>query len=435
MKTNALHSVAYGRYAIFILFLVSVMNFVDRQIMTILAQPIKADLGLSDSQLGVLTGFAFGLVYCSLGIPVARLADRTNRVWVVGASLAIWSAFTVLCGRAMSYPALVLARMGVGVGEAGCMPPGMALVTDYAEKGKRASALAFFAMGTPIGTLLGLALGGIVADIYGWRTAFLIAGLPGLLLAILVFATLRDPKGAFQAKEKPASQPRLKDVFSHLRGKRAFWLLAFAAAAKAFVAFGQQPFIAAFFLRVHGDEVAHWGQQIGLKPIGTVGLALGLLAGVFGAASNWIGGRLADRYGAQDIGFYAILPAVAALAAIPFFCIAMLVPSAVTAYLFLIPGSLLGGLWFGPVLAAVQGLSPREMRSTTTSLFLFILNMVGMGLGAVAVGCLSDMFNHGFHLGDAEGLRWALVVSSLFAVSAAVLFWMARKPLRVEVID
>src|ERR1700722_1876586 len=174
------------RYGLFILFLVCTVSYFDRQIVTILAEPIKTDLHLSDTQLGVLTGFAFGIVYCTFGLPIARLADRFSRLGVLSISLVAWSICTVACGRAASFGALVAARMGVGIGESGSIPTGLAVATDYAPREKRASALAFFAMGTPVGSLLGLSLGGLIASAYGWRTAFLLAGIPGLLLAVLV---------------------------------------------------------------------------------------------------------------------------------------------------------------------------------------------------------------------------------------------------------
>lgn len=428
----------YRRGALVILFLTYALNYLDRQIITILAEPIKNELHISDTQLGMLTGLAFGLVYCGFGLPIARLADRFNRVWIIGTSLAVWSACTVLCGRAVNYATLVAARVGVGIGEAGCAPVGMALISDYTPKEKRASALAFFAMGTPIGSLLGLGLGGIIADAYGWRTAFLAAGLPGLVLALVVFLVLKEPRDALAREtvaHEAANRPSLSAVFKYLGGKRTFWLMSFGAGVKAFIGYGQAPFVAAFFLRVHGPEIAELGASFGLKQVGVVGVGLGLIAGVFGALSNWLGGVIADHYGARDLRVYGVVPALAALVPIPFFISAMLADSAVTAMLLLIPGYLFGGLWFGPVLSSTQGLVPRQMRATAGSIALFILNMIGIGFGALVVGTLSDTFNHGFGLGPAEGVRWALIVSATFALIPALLFWLARLRIRDEMVS
>jgi predicted MFS family arabinose efflux permease len=431
-------SATYRKYALFILFLTYALNYLDRQIVTILAEPIKNDLHLSDTQLGLLTGLAFGLVYCGFGLPIARMADRFNRVWIIGGSLTLWSVCTMLCGRATSYATLVAARMGVGIGEAGCAPVGMALISDYTPKAKRASALAFFAMGTPIGSLLGLGLGGIIAGAYGWRTAFLAAGLPGLVLALVVFFTLKEPRNAMTrdaAALNQANRPSLKAVFKYLGGKRTFWLMSFGAGVKAFVSYGQAPFLAAFFLRIHGAQVAEIGSHFGLKGVGVVGLGLGLIFGIFGALSNWLGGVMADRFSSRDLRAYGLVPALAALAPLPFTIAALTTDSAVVALLLLIPHYLFGGLWFGPVLSSTQGLVPREMRATAGSIALFILNMIGIGFGSLVVGKLSDTFNHGFGMGPAEGVRWALLSSTSFSLIAAALFFLAMKKIREEMVS
>jgi MFS family permease len=425
-------SAAYRRYALGFLFVSYTLNFLDRQVVTILAEPLKLDLHISDTQLGLLTGLAFGLVYCGFGLPIARLADRFNRVWIIGGSLTVWSVCTILCGRAANFPALVVARVGVGVGEAGAAPASMALIADYTPREKRASALAFYTMGAPIGGLLGMALGGVIADAYGWRTTFLIAGLPGLLLGVVAFATLKE------TRQGPAAAPAqlgLGAVFRHLRHARTFWLMSFASAARSFLLYGQAPFLGVFFLRVHGPQVAALGAQVGLKSVGVVGIALGLVSGVFGAVSNWLGGLIADHYAARDLRAYGAVPAIAALAPIPFCVAAFMVHSVPLALALLIPGNLLGGLWFGPVLSSIQGLVPREMRATASSISMFIMNIIGLGLGSLVVGTMSDMFNVDFGLGSAEGVRWALIVSSTFALVPALLFWMTRATIREEMVS
>ena len=431
-------SAAFRSYALVVLLLVYTVNFLDRQIVSILAEPIKNDLKISDTQLGLLTGLAFGIVYCGLGLPLARLADRFNRVWIISGSLAVWSACTGLCGIAANYATLVAARMGVGVGEAGCTPTAHALIADYTPKEKRASALAFFSMGTPLGALLGLAMGGVIADAYGWRAAFLIAGMPGLILAAVCFFTLKEPRNAMteaSRKANHAAQMSFGATVRYLSKKRTFWYLAFGAAIKAFIGYGHAPFTASFFLRNHGPEIAQLASQFGLKPVGFMGIALGLLSGIFGTFSSWAGGAIADKYGSKDLRAYGSVPAIASLIVIPFYVAAMTAPSAVPALALLIPIYCLGALWYGPVYASAQSLVPPNMRATSASIVLFIINMLGLGFGTLVVGALSDWFNVGWGLGKAEGVRWALITSASFGLISATLFWLARGRIREEMVS
>jgi len=428
----------FRRYALIILLLVYTVNFLDRQIVTILAEPIKNELGISDTQLGVLTGFAFGIIYVGLGLPLARLADRFNRVWIIGGSMAVWSVFTMVCGRAMSFPTLVAARMGVAVGEAGCTPTAHALIADYTPREKRASALAFFSLGTPIGSVLGLALGGVLADTYGWRSAFLLAGLPGLVLAAVVFLTLREPRNSMTLaarREAAAAQMSFTATVKYLANKPTFWFIAFAASIKAFIGYGQAPFLISFFLRIHGEQLAALAAPFHLKPLGFLGVVLGPAAGVLAGLSTLVGGAIGDRFGAKDLRAYVSVPAVAALVSLPFFCAAMLVRDVGLALLLLIPSSLLGSLWYGPVYAAAQGLVPPQMRATAASIVLFIINMMGLGFGTLVVGAASDFFNIGLGLGKAEGVRWALISAALLGLISALLFWLARRRIREEMVS
>ncbi|MCI3134811.1 spinster family MFS transporter [Phenylobacterium aquaticum] len=261
-------SAPYRRYALFILLCVYTVNFLDRQVVSILAEPIKNDLHIADWQIGMMTGVAFALFYTGLGLPIARLAESVNRIWIIGAALTVWSGFTLACGLAQNFVQLVLARIGVGVGEAGCTPTAHSLIADYVPKENRASALAFFSIGTPLGGLLGLAMGGIVADAYGWRTAFLLAGLPGLVFAVIVLGTLREPRKALAAVQARANAPGKGHFMATLRylgGRRTFWFIAFGAAVLAFIGYGNAPFTASFFFRNHPAEVAAMAAQVGLK--------------------------------------------------------------------------------------------------------------------------------------------------------------------------
>jgi MFS family permease len=436
-KLDTAPSVSDGfrRYALWILLLVYTVNFLDRQVVTILAEPIKTELGVSDLQLGVLTGLAFGLLYVTMGLPIARLADRFNRVWIITASLVVWSGFTVLCGRAVNYWTLVAARVGVGIGEAGCVPTSHSLIADYTPRPKRASALAFYSMGVPLGSLLGLAMGGVIADTLGWRAAFLIAGAPGLVLAVVCFLTLREPRQN-RAKHHVAVGAEVRTglltTLRHLARKRTFWCFAFAGSIKSFLGYGQGAFYASFFLRAHSEEIAELAGRFGLQSVGFVGIALGLLIGVFGAISSYVGGTLADRLGGKDLRAYGSISAVAALLCVPCLIAALLVDSAVLGLLLFVPFMLVAYIWYGPVYASAQGLVPSTMRATSASIVLFIINIFGMFFGAIVVGGLSDFFNEGLGLGPAEGIRWALIHSTLLGLVAATLFWLGRKRIREE---
>lgn len=429
---------AYRNYAMGLLLLIYVMNFVDRQVVNILAEPIKQELDLLDWQVGAMSGLAFALFYTVLGLPIARYAERGHRPYIIAVALAVWSAFTALCGLAQNFVQLLLARIGVGVGEAGCTPPAHSLITDYVPKEKRASALAFYSMGTPLGSLVGMALGGMIADAYGWRMAFIVCGIPGVVLAVVAALSLVEPRIRRTAAEMKAKAAAMREAkpfrvaMQTLRQKRTFWLVSFAAATKAFIGYGQAPFAASFFYRVHGEEVSALAAQFGLQSGGFLGLALGLMAGIGGAIGAYLGGVIADRYGQRDYRAYVSVPALASLAVIPIYVVAILSPSATFALGCLFFGSVLGTLWYGPVYATAQTIVPPQMRATAAAVLLFVINLVGLGLGPLAVGALSDWLAIGFGLGEAEGVRYALMISALAGVIAFALFWFARKTIRDE---
>ena len=428
-------SAPYRRYALGLLFLVYVFNFIDRQIVTILAEPIKQDLGIADWQLGLMTGTAFAIFYCTLGIPIARMAERRNRSWIIGLSLAAWSAFTALCGLAQNFWQLVAARIGVGVGEAGCSPPAHSLIADYTPKAERASAMAVYLLGNPIGALLGVVIGGLVADAYGWRTAFLLVGLPGIALAVVVISTLIEPRiktaVAAQAAAAPEQVP-FSEVLRVLWGKRTFWLMATAVSIVAFIGYGHAPFGASFFLRVHGEEITQLAAKLGLGPIGFVGLSLGLILGIAAGLGVYLGGVIGDRFGNRDVSAYMSIPGIAVLASVPIYTIALLMPTFLPILPILALNSVLVSLWQGPVYATVQNIAPIHMRATAASIFLFIANLIGLGLGPLAVGAVSDLLAGPFGMGSGEGVRWALIGSQFLAIPAFICFWMARRTIVEE---
>jgi MFS family permease len=419
-----------------LLLVVYVLNFIDRSVINILAEPIKDELGLLDWQIGMMSGLAFALFYTILGLPIARYAERGNRPHIIAVALAVWSGFTALSGFAQNFVHLVLARIGVGIGEAGCTPPAHSLITDMAPKEKRASALAFYSMGVPLGSLVGMGLGGIVADEYGWRMAFIVCGLPGLVLAVIVALTLVEPrlKQAATAVKAAASKggATFSEALKVLATKRTFWFVAFAAAVKAFIGYGHAPFTASFFFRNHTEEIAQTAAFFGLQSAGFLGLALGLVGGFGGVVGAYIGGQIADRFGAKDLRAYVSVPAIASLITIPIYVLAINLPEAKLAVGLLAINAVLGTLWYGPVYATAQSIVPPHMRATASAILLFIINLIGLGLGPLIVGAASDVFAIQFGMGKAEGIRWALMSSALFGFAAAAFFWLARKTIRTE---
>ncbi len=425
------------RYILLMLLGAYTMSFLDRQVVTILAESIKKDLAISNFQLGLLTGLAFAVFYTFLGIPIARLAERRSRPMVIAVSMALWSAFTVLSGRATSFSVMALARLGVGFGEAGCNPCAHSMIADITPPERRASALAFYSLGVPIGSMLGLILGGVIADAYGWRVAFLVAGAPGLVLALIIALTIREPRSQIAAhiEARALSTPSFLATLNELKGKRTFWLIAVAAGLLAFVGYGHGAFSAPFFLRVHGAQVNVLAKQFGLGPMGLLGIAGALTAGVGGLVGTWLGGFLADRAAARDRRAYMSVPAIAGLISLPFiFAIYLVDDPAVALGIGFIP-ALLNTLWYGPVYATAQSVVSPQCRATTAAILLFVLNLIGLGLGPITVGALNDLFANTFGMGQAEGVRWAILISALAILVSVVLFWIARKTVREDIVS
>jgi MFS family permease len=429
-------STGYRRYALWVLLIIYTLNFLDRQVVNILAEPIKRDLGLADWQLGMMTGLAFAIFYTVLGIPIARLAETKNRPVIIGASVAAWSAFTVLCGFTQNFWQLILARIGVGVGEAGCTPPAHSLITDYVPREKRASAIAFYSIGTPLGTLAGMAMGGLIADAYGWRVAFMVAGAPGVLFALVAAFTLVEPRKKLAAEmaARASSQISFAAALAVLATKKTFWLVALAASIKAFIGYGHAPFTASFFFRNHGPELAQLASTFGLKSAGFLGLALGLIGGTAGVIGAWLGGVFADRLGAKDLRAYVTVPAIASVITIPIYITAVSLDAPMTAIGLLAINALLGTLWYGPVYATAQSIVDPALRATASAVLLLIINLIGLGLGPLAVGILSDVLSGHMGLGEAQGVRWALIASATLGLAAFGLFWAARNSIREEMV-
>ncbi len=401
------------------------LNFVDRQVIGILAAPIKQELGLSDTELGLMGGVAFAIFYGVLGIPLAILADRTSRSGVIAMSIAVWSAFTALCAAASGFWGLFLARVGVGVGEAGGVAPSFALVADAVPPAQRARALSVFAFGSPIGSALGIFLGGYIATRFDWRVTFVVLGAAGLLFAPVFRRVVREPRanpgptsgtrGVTDAGVLATSVPSVGEVWRALRGNGTFWLLSLGAASTSLVGYGLLFWLPSFFARSHGLDLL------------TTSWLYGSIVLVGGLVGLWGGGWLADRLATQSRRAYALVPAVALSLAVPCYAAGLLSSSLpLTFVLFLVPNAL-GLMWYGPVTAAVQGLVPAASRATASAVYLLVLNLLGIGGGALLFGALSDALAG--RLGQ-ESLRYAILGGLAFYLVAAGLFFAASR--RVE---
>ena len=415
-------------YVVGLLFIVYLLNYLDRQIVNILAEPIKQELNLADWKLGLMTGLAFAVFYTFLGIPLARYADRpqTSRPRLIAVCLAVWSGMTALCGLAANFGQLLMARIGVGIGEAGCSPAAHSLISELVPKEKRATAMGVYSLGIPLGKLVGMVVGGVVAQTLGWRMAFIAVGVPGIALAALAWFTLPSPVRT-QAEAAPG-QASLRDAFNELAKIRTFWWISLGGAFMAFVSYGQTAFMGSFFIRVHGLSV------------GEAGVLLGIALGLAGALGTWFGGRAADLAGGHDPRAHVLIPAVAAGVGGVVFGIAVLIPGTAPALVLLAGAGALNAIWYGPVFATVQGLVAPEQRATAAAVHLFIINLVGLGLGPLGFGLVSDLLNTGWSiggwtalgLGPDEGLRFALVGGTAFALLALVCFWRASRTIGAE---
>jgi MFS family permease len=423
----------YRRGALVLLMLIYVFNFVDRQVVNIVAEAIKHDLRLSDGQLGAVTGAAFALFYSLLGLPVARLADRWDRPKIIAAAVAGWSAFTILCGVATSFTQLLLARIGVGIGEAGGVPPSHSLITEFTPRERRASSISLYQAGLPLGTLFGLALGGVIADRWGWRAAFFVAGAPGLALGLLALAVLREPRRVATAKGAERILP-LGTAIRMLLAKPTYRWLLLGAVSQSLASYGIGAFAASFFLRNHQGALAGMAEAAGLRPMGYLGIWLGLVTGLGGAIGTILAGRVADRLSRRDPRAYATVSAIGALISLPGYVLAFLAPTLPLALFSLAIASAANSSWHGPVHASNQGLVPPNMRSTISAFTLVALNLIGLGLGPPLVGLLSDHFQHALGMGAGQSLRVALICSSAICAITVISFWRARRTLATETI-
>ncbi len=427
-------STGYANYALAVLFVVMLLNFLDRQIISILGEHIKRDLGLENWQLGALSGLSFALLYTTLGVPIALLADRWHRPKIIAIALAIWSGFTMACGVAQNFVQILIARVGVGVGEAGSGPASHSLLADLFPPEKRASAMGVYGMAVPMGAFFAYAGGGYMMQHFSWREAMLIAGLPGLCVAIMVWFTIREPRGAMSLKVALKANPGqlgFKQAFAELARKPTYWQLIAAGVMVQFVAYGFAAFYGSYFIRIHGV-----GQPGAAWDFATMGVALGTMVGISGSLGAFSGGWVADRVRRFGVGWTLVVPGLTMLASTPLMILGLYQDNPLTAVIFFAAPTIAGTFYYGPTFAAIQSLARNETRAVAVAVYLLISGLIGMGMGSLFVGLLNDVFKdmqmaEGVPeaAANASGLVQALAIVALFNIWAGIHFFLAARGL------
>jgi MFS family permease len=412
-------SIPYRNFVLAMLTLVYVFNFLDRQLLVILQESIKKDLQLSDTQLGMLSGFTFAIFYVTLGIPIARFADKNNRKNTVAASLGLWSLMTACSGLPRNFIQLLLARIGVGVGEAGGSPPAHAMISDYFPIEKRSTALSIYSMGIYFGILIGFIMGGYLNQRLGWRTAFFVIGIPGILFSMLFYFTVKEPRrGATDPESATAREVHsLGEVLKQLYAKKTFVILALATGLQCFCVYGLFNWTPSFLARLHGMKIAE------------IGKLLGPIFGFGGAIGSFAGGYLTDYYGKRNKQNYLKIPAYALILSMFFVAGAIFLQSNVLSVACLGLSVLLQSMYLGPSIAVAHSLVPASMRSLTSAILFLALNLIGLGFGPLVVGIISDLLKPALGV---ESLRWAMSVILVVSVASVTLFFVAAKKLMVD---
>ena len=407
-------------YVLGILVIVYTFNFIDRQILSILLESIKNDLNLSDTSLGLLSGFAFALFYATLGIPIAKYADFGNRRNLISLAIGIWSFMTALSGLAQNFFHLLIARIGVGVGEAGCSPPAHSMISDYFPANIRATALGIYSLGIPFGIMFGLFAGGWINEYFGWRIAFFVVGVPGILLAIIFRFTVQEPKrGQAEGRADTKDQPNIIETAKFLLSKKSFRHLAFGASLAAFVGYGAITWLPSFFQRSYGMQT------------GDVGWYLGLILGIPGGLGIFLGGYLSDYFGSKDVRWCLWIVALAMLITTPFYYMVYLSPTSNTSFLWLIIPIAFGNFYQATTFSQTQGIVELRMRSVAAAILLFIINIIGLGFGPQAVGILSDILSKNY---GKESLRYSLMILTTLKLWCAYHYYLAGKYLKYDLV-
>ena len=411
----------YRNFVLILLTIVYGFNFIDRQIMGILAPFIQKDLGLTNTELGLLIGLAFAVFYTFVAIPIAWLADRYNRVNILSIALATWSGFTALTGLANNFIQIGLARMGVGIGEAGGSPPSHSIISDLFPKEERASALGVYSMGIPIGIMAAYF---VTASLMGsgddvdWRRIFIVLGLTGIGLAVIVKLVLKEPvRGAMELNQgTEIIKPPFKESLKELIKIPAWWAMCFGIAFGSFVSYAKSAFQTKYLVTLDPSF-----------DFQTLVIILGIMNGTTYAAGAFFGARLADKWGKRDVRAYGWLPAISIGLALPVAIITWWVPSIEVHLVFATLFLLLIGIYLGPSFAIAQTLAPIHMRAMSTALFFFILNMIALGGGPTFAGWIMDLFKESYN--ELESVRYAMTVTSIFFIPSVISFLLVAKVL------
>ena len=411
---------SYRGYVLGLLTLVYTLNFIDRQVLVIVQEQIREELGLMDWQLGMLSGLVFAVFYSVLGVPIAHLSERVGRKRVIAVSLAFWSLMTALMGAAQNFAQLALLRVGVGVGEAGGSPPSHSIISDIFPRHRRAFALSIFTMGVYFGYLLAYSTGGWVGEALGWRATFVVVGLPGVLVALLAAWTIREPPRGLAEngyRVDTAGQtgaapdvPGFMETLRHLWSRRSFRHLALAASLQSLVGYGVGNFAPSFIIRAHD------------MAIGDIGWRLALITGLGGAIGISASGWLTDRLSHRTQRWYVWLPAISIAITVPLALFAFLADDPATMFLGYAPYELLSATWLGAALAVTHSMVGLRQRAVASAVLFFLINLIGLGLGPLIIGTLSDTLRPA--LGDADGLRWAILWTAVIGKSWCVVHFL-----------
>ncbi|MCY4364193.1 MAG: MFS transporter [Gammaproteobacteria bacterium] len=412
MRTNT-------RYALALLFMVSFFNYMDRYMLAVLLPAIKSDLQLSDTEIGFITGLAFTLFYATMGIPIARLADRYSRRNIIAIALTVWSVMTALCGLAQNFVQLAVARIMVGVGEAGASPPSHSLIADLFPVEKRARAISVYTLGAPVGILIGFLLGGWITQLYGWRAALFTVGIPGILLALVIYRKLHEPeRGAADGLPRNTEIQPFWFTLKTLMSSPTFRHLSFATGLYTVLWLGVVQWLPSYFTRSFG------------LGIGEVGTWLAIILSTSQIIGMVAGGYLADRLGSGDLRWYVWVPSLAILVSTPMFALTFLTQNSTVAFLSLFLPFMIGVMQGPPTFAVAQGLADVRMRAMAAALLLLITNLIGGGIGPQAVGIMSDYLAEQH---KQDSLRYSLLaVSLVFGLWSSLHYFLAGKTIRRE---
>jgi predicted MFS family arabinose efflux permease len=406
----------YANYALAALFVVYVFNFLDRQLLNLFIVPIQQELGVSDTRMGLLTGLSFALFYAIAGLPLARWADRNSRTTLIAAGLVVWSGMTAVTGLARSYVHLLLARIGVGIGEASFTPAGHSLIADLFPPERRSSAMAIFAAGASFGTIVGYIGGAFIYEALGWRSTFAILGLAGIPIALVFRLTMREPARTGLTGAQTDAPP-LAQVLRALVSRRALVFLAISASMHGFSSYGSGTWTSVFLIRVHELSVRD------------AGIILGLGSGIGATLGQIVAGRVADHFGSRNVRWYTIQPAITSLVSLPLFIAFLWSWDFFSALVLYILAAAISSAWTGPTYALTQSLAPARMRATASAIVVFLLNLVGMGLGPLFVGALNDWL--GPSLGP-SAIRYSLMFAAVPHAIAALFNLLAARTLETD---